>query len=283
MTTLTVAPAPGRPMTGDQRAAFEQDGFLVVPGALDGDEVERHRAAVDALGPERPMHRLGAVAACPAIVPLVGHPAVLGLVCSLLGWNVHVHHSHLDVHPPVPDRPQRYVWHQDGGAQNRDLETDPRPRLSVKVAWWLSDLSGPGRGNLKVIPGSHRRNTLSRPPDPDVPWPAPAGAVDVLAGPGDALVFDRRLWHARSDNHSSSTRVAAFLAYTYRWIVGRDPVPVDDPSFTPIQRQLLGLDRPAGDDAWAYHPEDVPLFAALPDAGQAGAPPNPTSLPSGSR
>jgi len=283
MTTLTVVPALGRPMTEDQQAAFERDGFLVVPGALDGDEVERYRRAVAASGPERPMHRLGAVAACPAVAPLVDHPAVLGRVCSLLGWNVHVYHSHLDIHPAVPDQPPRYVWHQDGGVQNRDLETDPRPRLSVKAAWWLSDLSEPGRGNLRVIPGSHRRNTLSRPPDPDIPWPEPVGAVDVLAGPGDALLFDRRLWHARADNHSSTTRVAAFFAYTYRWIVGRDPAPADDPCLSPVQRQLLCLDRPAGDDAWAHRPEDAPLFVALREAGQPGAPPNPTSLPSGSR
>jgi ectoine hydroxylase len=259
----------GTPMTAAQLAAFERDGFLRVPAALDADEVERYRTAVEAVGPERPLHRLGAVSASPAVRPLVDHPSVFGLVWSLLGWNVHVYHSHLDVHPPVPDRPQRYVWHQDGGPQNRDLESDPRPRLSVKVAWWLSDLSEPERGNLKVVPGSHLDNHLSRPPLPDVPWPEPVGAVDVLARPGDALLFDRRLWHARSDNHSALVRTVAFFAYTYRWIATREEVTVDLPAATPVQRQLLGLDLHDGDHAWAFRPDEVPLYAALRDAGLA--------------
>lgn len=48
------------------------------------------------------------------------------------------------MHPTVPDgRPFRFGWHQDGGRQNRELETDPRPRLSVKAVYWLFDVSQP--------------------------------------------------------------------------------------------------------------------------------------------
>jgi hypothetical protein len=42
-------------------------------------------------------------------------------VWSLLGWNIHVYHSHLDVHPPLPARrPFRFEWHQDGGLAGAD-------------------------------------------------------------------------------------------------------------------------------------------------------------------
>ena len=35
------------------------------------------------------------------------------MVWSVLGWNIHLYHSHLDIHPPVPrDQPDRFVWHQ---------------------------------------------------------------------------------------------------------------------------------------------------------------------------
>lgn len=50
--------------------------------------------------------------------------------------------------------------------------------------------------------------------DPHDPLP---GAIGVVVNPGDALPFDRRLWHMRSDNHSEITPVAAFFSYTYRW------------------------------------------------------------------
>jgi ectoine hydroxylase-related dioxygenase (phytanoyl-CoA dioxygenase family) len=127
-------------------------------------------------------------------------------------------------------------------------------------------VSEPGRGNLKVIPGSHRDNHLDRPPTPDVPFPEPAGAVDVLAEPGDALLFDRRLWHARSDNHSSLVRKVAFFAYTYRWIASREQVTVALPGLSPVRRQLLGLDAHDGDHAWGHVPDEVPLYAALQTA-----------------
>jgi ectoine hydroxylase len=59
--------------------------------------------------------------------------------------------------------PFRFEWHQDGGRQNREIETTPRSRLSVKLAYWLADVSEPGRGNLKVVRGSHVVNWVGLP------------------------------------------------------------------------------------------------------------------------
>jgi ectoine hydroxylase len=265
--------------TARQRTAFERDGYVVIPGALGQEKVARYATLVDGLyarrrragllGSEGALHQLGAVHACPQLVPLVDHPEVLGLISSLLGWNVHVYHSHIDVHPPAPaGMPFRFEWHQDGGRQNRELETDPRPRLSVKVAYWLSDLSEPGRGNLKLVPGSHTENWIDGPPRRDVPWPDPPGAIEVTAAPGDALLFDRRVWHARSENRSQVTRRAVFFAYTYRWIRSRDTIPAAARPLNPVQRQLLGLlDGSDGDHAWGHDPDRVPLYEVLRRAG----------------
>jgi ectoine hydroxylase-related dioxygenase (phytanoyl-CoA dioxygenase family) len=204
-------------MTAEQRAAFERDGYLIIRGALSPDEVAGARDAIDRvhaaeakagrLGPDGSMHLLSAVANCPEIAGLIDHPATFPCVWSTLGWNIHVYHSHLDVHPPIRvPMPFRFDWHQDGGRQNREIETNPRPRLSVKLSYWLSDVSEPGRGNMKVVPGSHLTNWIDGPPRRDVEWPDPEGAIEVTAEPGDAVFFDRRIWHARSRNHSEHTR-----------------------------------------------------------------------------
>jgi ectoine hydroxylase len=269
-----------RPIQAAERERFDRDGYLIIRGALAPDEVRRYAAALDrtyaaatSRGRVRPgasMHQLSAVANCPEAAGLLDHPSTFGYVWSLLGWNIHVYHSHLDVHPPLPARrPYRFEWHQDGGRQNREIETDPRPRLSVKLAYWLSDVSAPGRGNMKVVPGSHRVNWISGPPRRDVEWPDPEGAIEVTASPGDVVLFDRRLWHARSDNYSPHTRKAVFFGYTFRWVAIRDEndgIWSSDLAgrLSPVQRQLLGgLAGADGDHAWGHYPSATPLYHCL--------------------
>ncbi len=267
----------GEPLTEAQRATFERDGYLVLPGVLTPVAVDRYQQLVRDVyeqwrghaGNGHDMHQLSAVRTCRALAPLCGHPRILGAVWSILGWNVHVYHSHIDVHPPTDAAAApRFEWHQDGGRQNRELETEPRPRMSVKVAYWLSDLSVPGRGNLQVVPGSHTVNRIDGPATRACAWPDPTGAVEITAHAGDALLFDRRLWHARSSNRSSSTRKAVFFAYTYRWVLSRDAPPRPDAHFTAVERQLLNLlDDVDGDHAWGHDPARIPLHGLLERAG----------------
>ncbi len=44
------------------------------------------------------MHLLSAAAHCPDLAGLIDHPATFGHVWPVLGWNIHIHHPHLDVH-----------------------------------------------------------------------------------------------------------------------------------------------------------------------------------------
>jgi ectoine hydroxylase len=277
--SITLA-STASPDLAAQRAEFDKNGYLIIPGALTPDEVGHYRDALDRvyqtaeadrqIQPGGSLHQLSAVANCPEAIGLIDHPVTFPYIWSILGWNVHAYHSHLDVHPPLPTRrPFRFEWHQDGGRQNREIETDPRPRLSVKLAYWLSDVSEAGRGNFKVVPGSHLTNWVSGPPRRDVEWPDPEGAIEVTASPGDVVLFDRRLWHARSDNYSTYTRKAMFFGYTYRWIAMRDE---NDgiwsadwaDQITPVQRQLLGGIRSGdGDHHWGHYPEDTPLYGWL--------------------
>jgi ectoine hydroxylase len=281
--------APTTAMTPQQREQFEQDGYLIIRGALSEPEVEYYTAAIDrvygeqqaagAVKPGGSMHVLSAAANCKEAVGLIDHPSTFPLVWSMIGWNVHIYHSHLDVHPHIPVKaPFRFEWHQDGGRQNRELEGDPRERMSVKLAFWLSDVSEQGRGNFKIIPGSHKTNWIQGPPRRDVEWPEPEGAMEVRVSPGDAVFFDRRLWHARTNNYSDITRKAMFFGYTMRWIAIRDEIAgADDPewvaSLSPVRQQLLGHigkgipGELEGDHHWGHYPKTTPLYGWLDERG----------------
>jgi ectoine hydroxylase-related dioxygenase (phytanoyl-CoA dioxygenase family) len=248
----------GRDLARTDVVDFERDGYVVVEGALARPTVARLTEAVDRVWAEerpdgRALHLLGFVGRDPAFIDLVHHPKTFPLVHGVLGWNIYVYHCHLDVHPPLHE-PPRWRWHQDGGRRTSSLSRrGPACRSRSRTS---SPTSRRRRRALRVIPGSHRRETLAKDCEPDESTP-------LMVGAGSAVVFDRRLWHARGDNVSERTRKALFYGYTYRWIRPRDDLGLgaqDLAGLDPVRRQLLG----AGTSAigyWIPTEEDVPLRA----------------------
>ncbi|HZT94787.1 MAG TPA: phytanoyl-CoA dioxygenase family protein [Gaiellaceae bacterium] len=243
------------------REEFERNGFVIVPRVLGPTALRRLEAAVDRVwaaeaGSVGPFHRLAFAGLDDAFLELVDHPRCLPLVWEILGSNIYVYHCHLDVHPPEPRAEPSWRWHQDGGRQNVELES-PRPRLSIKVAYFLTDVPSAEHGALTVVPGSHGCDTLPRGREP-------AGAVPVLVEAGSAVIFDRRLWHARGDNVSERTRKALFYGYTHRWIRPRDELSLDPgrlARLTPLRRHLLGFAEDTGD---YWFPADTALRSRIP-------------------
>ncbi|MEP7060077.1 MAG: hypothetical protein ABI828_05040, partial [Actinomycetota bacterium] len=77
------------------------------------------------------------------------------------------------------------------------------------------------------------------------------------------VMFDRRLWHARSPNRSDMTRKAIFFAYTFRWVRTRDDLEVKPElrdGLTPVRRQLLG-EADKAIDYWMPDLVEPPLTA----------------------
>ena len=254
-------------LTDDERARFEQDGFLIVPGALGPEQVARLRAVADALDgryradPDvtefHTLNRHDLVGLDDAFLELVDLPTTFPKVWGILGWHIQVFHTQLLVTPPAPPGAARgaYGWHQDNNRMNLDLDSRPQPRVSVKVGYFLTDVRQPGMGNLCVVGGSHQWGTPELPAGED-----PDGAHEVLAAAGDAVIFDRRLWHAASTNVSPVTRVFVTVGYSYRWLRPKSVMQLDDmlSALSPIRRQLLGAHTSA--NAW-FDPtdDDVPL------------------------
>lgn len=267
-------------LTEEEHAHFEEQGYLYVPNALSPNVVEQLTHGVDTLHdkalatgrakPGSPWGWSDFLRENDAFLNLVDWPRTLPKVWGILGWNIYLYHAHMHVKPPAPPDAKAgegwLEWHQDSGRVNIELETTPRPRLSLKVAYFLTDVSEPGRGNFYIRPGSHLsdmpvpEDEISRDPREQTADDVPDDAMPVCVEPGTAVLFDRRLWHSRSPNHSQLTRKALFYGYGYRWIRPKDEMTVE-PLYErcePIRRQLLGA-AVRNNGRYVPSEEDVPL------------------------
>jgi ectoine hydroxylase-related dioxygenase (phytanoyl-CoA dioxygenase family) len=267
-------------LTAAEKKEFDEQGILTVENVLSPEQVAQLVTVVDRIYEAKVAagHDNRTALFYPNFIPdsplfanLVDYDKVIPKVWGILGWNIYLYHAHLIVTPPTgrPQDNKTFGWHQDSGRVNVEMESHPRPRLSLKVAYFLSDTSVAGRGNFWVIPGSHLADTLEGPADGQG---QPAGAIPVLAKAGTAVFFDRRLWHTASPNWSDITRKILFYGYGYRWIRTKDDMTVQDlwPSSSPIRRQLLG----AGVNANGHFSptdEDVPLRVWLREFSPAEA------------
>ncbi len=258
-------------LTEDERFEFERNGFLIVPDALTPQMTSDIEAVVDRIDAQHRtetkmeshewVHKLDFVGQDEVFLDLLDWHKIFPKVWGILGWNIQLYLTHMDITPPPPpdaeQEKKRLGWHQDSGRLNSELETDPRPRVSVKVGYFLTDTTEVGRGNFYVIPGSHTQNKLEFPADE---VSDPEGATPVCVPPGTAVIFDRRIWHSRSPNESDVTRKVLFYGYSYRWLRPRDDMTVGNfmDKCDPIRQQLLGAST-----SWHGYTsptdEDVPL------------------------
>lgn len=237
-------------LTDAERRTFNETGMLqfedvLSPGQVAAltEESDRIYAVKVEAGhdPRKALFYPNFIPDSPLFQDLLDYEKMLPKVWGILGWNIYLYHAHLIVTPPSgqPRDDKTFGWHQDSGRVNAEIESHPRPRLSLKVAYFLSDTSEPGRGNFWVVPGSHLDDTQKRAADG---IGQPDGAVPVLAKPGTVVFFDRRLWHSASPNWSDVTRKVLFYGYGYRWIRTKDDMTVRDlwSDSDPIRRQILG-------------------------------------------
>jgi ectoine hydroxylase-related dioxygenase (phytanoyl-CoA dioxygenase family) len=255
-------------LTQEERRIFEETGYLILEDVLSQEQVKSLTAVVDQIYEKKLKegHDPATALFYPNFIPdhelflnLVDYEKILPKVWGILGWNIYLYHAHLIVTPPSgkPKDNRTFGWHQDSGRVNLEMESHPRPRLSLKVAYFLTDLTEPDRGNFWIVPGSHLQDTLPLPPDRQG---QPEGAIPVCVKPGTAVLFDRRLWHTASPNWSDLTRKVLFYGYGYRWIRTKDDMTVQHlwERSDPIRRQLLG----AGVNCNGYYSPtdaDVPL------------------------
>ena len=270
-------------LADSERTQFEEQGYLVVPDALPPDRTDALRHACDRLmiekqgtygfGPHDAFDIPDIIGEDPLFLELIDWETTFPKVWGILGWNICIYHSGLLVTPPGdPDRLRSaptVAWHQDSMRVNDEIEATPRPRLSIKVFFFVSDMSETGRGNTLIVPGSHLHDEIDVPEDGRS---SPEGAVPLCVPPGTSVIIDRRIWHSRSVNSWHDTRKMLMMGYSYRWLLPKDHMTVEHlyPGLDPIRRQLL-RDNPSNNSAYAPEKGEAPLREWLEEHHPADA------------
>ncbi|MEU6345535.1 ectoine hydroxylase [Streptomyces sp. NPDC046977] len=234
---------PG-PLQPAELRGLDRDGFLPVDSLIGRDEVARYRAELDRLcadpavrADERSIvepkskdirsvfevHRIS-----PVFAELVRDPRVVGRARQILGSDVYVHQSRINVKPGFGA--SGFYWHSDFETWHAE---DGLPRMrAVSVSIALTE-NHDTNGSLMIMPGSHRTflGCAGATPEDnykkslrmqDAGTPSDA-ALTELAGrhgirlftgaAGSAVWFDCNCMHGSGDNITPFPRSNVFIVF----------------------------------------------------------------------
>jgi hypothetical protein len=256
------------PLKREQRTAFERDGFLIVPRALQEETVSRLVEASDRLAEsflkkpklyDRPEYnhidlRPGILKEN-ALCDLVDNWTTVPLVVQLLSPNIHLHSTTLIY--KRPENPSaatfRRGWHRDIRIP-RDLGHQGLPLVGIKICYCLTDFPEDDCGMTVMARGTHLRTE---------PLAIRKGQVDpegvevchLKLNAGDALLFENRIFHTAAPNRSDRVSKVLMYGYAYRWMKPEVYLEVPDKQLLenadPIVYQLLGGYRDVDTVPWA--------------------------------
>jgi phytanoyl-CoA hydroxylase len=213
-------------LSSSQKAFYEENGYLLVPGCIDPDEAADLRTEVHAIaarqGPTDATwssvaeggtvleHSHDVQFRSAAFSRLLVDSRLTDVFTSLIGPNVQLHHNKMFIKPP--ERGSPFPMHQDYGYF-------PHRGTSMTAAILHLDDAPDAKGCVRVYPGSHKLGPLAaigqdHHVDPDR-FPL-AAAVPIEAKAGDLLVFNYLTVHGSGLNVSDEPRTT--------WLVQvRDP------------------------------------------------------------
>ena len=201
-------------MTADeQRAFFDEYGFLVVPGAVPPAQLATIREDITHLNWRE---REDNFWSSPATGQLVENPAVTAAVRACYGPDIRFFKGVYVSRPPAPrdaTKPTRQGLHLDYGTRENEADMRNNSPSWVNVGFYFTNLT-PDHGPLWVVPGSNRRYDLA--PGKSVEHMS-GQAQMILAKAGDAVLFHCFTAHAGGYNFSDTSRDALFLSYRPKW------------------------------------------------------------------
>jgi ectoine hydroxylase-related dioxygenase (phytanoyl-CoA dioxygenase family) len=252
MPASAAAPAATeRAVTDEERYLFDLHGYLVVPGALDADDLAELNAEFDrriaAGDPAAPVLRFYDPPNTPItwggpFARLIDNPRIMPHLREFIGDQVRLDHEYADIIHPT-EHPGGGGLHSGNTPFDECMfyvfrDGKPRSGLTV-VAYNLHDV-GPDDGGFGCVPGSHKANYPLPPQWADTNRRA-ACVTAVHAPAGSAIIFTEALTHGTLPWRGRHQRRTLFFKYSppsISWAAHYYD-PAEHPGLTPRQRAML--------------------------------------------
>ena len=231
------------PLTPEQVRAYERDGFLPFDALVQpADLVDLEREIADLIAAadrddERfilekgsdtvrsifQVHKLSQL-----LADLAGDPRLAGPARQILGSDVYLHQSRLNLKPGF--RGKEFYWHSDFETWHAE---DGMPHMRAVSLSLSLTRNEPWNGSLLVIPGSHKRfvgcagetpenhyrsslraQEYGVPSDEALTQLFEEGGIETITGPpGSAVYFDCNVMHGSNGNITPLPRSNVFFVY----------------------------------------------------------------------
>ena len=195
-------------LTEDEKAALDRDGYVILDGLLDNEQVARILAALERLIAQARLDPTWHAGGTLHLVDLVDDNAfdpvwksgrLLSAIVHVLGYDLRI--GSLTYRAPQPGY----------GAQTLHADYMGAHRGEYQVATAIVALVDftQSNGPTRVIPGTHINN-VPVPPDNDTPH---ADQRLITCAAGSAIVFNGHLQHSGTRNTSQDTRHALQITF----------------------------------------------------------------------
>lgn len=237
-------PSAAGPLSSEQLRTYEERGVLVLPGLLDRqtvseideevlatatDDSVRGRPQAVLERDDRELRSLFEVHRGEGpVAELTRHPTLVGIARQLLGSDVYVHQSRINLKPGF--RGKEFYWHSDFETWHTE---DGMPRMRAVSCSVLLTPNHTANGPLLTIDGSHqwfvscvgetpeahhetslRRQEIGVPDDESLRNLAARGRIRESVGPaGSVVFFECNVMHGSNGNITPDARRNVFVVY----------------------------------------------------------------------
>jgi ectoine hydroxylase-related dioxygenase (phytanoyl-CoA dioxygenase family) len=236
-------------LTQAEKDQLDRDGFLPLEDVLTLEEVDGFNQRMAELTAaegaqaglevhqEKGADRLAdLINKDPMFEVCFSHPRVLAAMRHVLGGEFRL--SSLNSRAALPGQ-----GHQ---SLHADFDHPVAPgAYEVCNSIWLLDDFTPENGATRVVPGSHRRESM---PGDEMPDPAATHPeqIQITGKAGTVVIFNSHLWHGGTQNHTNRPRRAMHSYFAHRHL----PQQLDQQAYlrvqtynrlTPAQRHILDV------------------------------------------